>query len=588
MRLPRIKWLPSLLLPLLVLLSAYAEAKNIIHWPLNLPKSLSATLGEIRGYSLHQGIDIKTRGRVGYPVFAALSGKLYRIVSKEYGYGNALFIDHGNGLKSVYGHLDSFEEGKHHLDSLAKTLSVLYNRDFLDFRLYKSHLPYNSEEMIAYAGESGSGPPHLHFEIRKDDRLLNPLALIHIKDKEPPIIENLFVCIEKNDTTIKEERFRIKKRWGKYLPQNGEIEVSSNDRIFFKLSCYDRVGARNRVAIYKIKLFSDKARIFETAFNAIQISDYKNGHLIYDISKSAIGDGGVSYTYSLCQRDKRNSSFINGDGSGYIEPKNGERDIRIEVLDFAGNAAIMKFKLLQKRIGEKIASDFYVIDEKRICHIRNMTGEMEVIMPSGSIKGKRLLKVEISEKRGLLNKIKKISAVNREDILKIFSIYPFDIVYKRPITIQIQKPKGISDREVQNILIYRFFESRRPKPLDTVYNSERGVFKTLSLTNGYFILIRDRIPPRMVMPPTHEFCEDRSIYSRIRLYASDNLSRIDRDSITCLIDGESFPSKYDTARKWIEMNLPREAISIGLHHIFVEVSDRAGNQCVFRELFMRN
>lgn len=199
------------LVPVLIF-SIIISADPLINWPVNLPKSLSATLGEIRGFSLHQGIDIKTNARSGYPVFAGGRGTVSRLISRDKGYGNAIFIDHGNGFESVYGHLESFEEGKRRLNTLVKTLKVIYNIDDLDFKLTHSNFYFNKDEKIALAGESGSGLPHLHFEIRKNNIFVNPLDYIHIKDTTPPVIENIYVCVEKDNATMLETNIKVKKK----------------------------------------------------------------------------------------------------------------------------------------------------------------------------------------------------------------------------------------------------------------------------------------------------------------------------------------------------------------------------------------
>ena len=53
----------------------------------------------------HRGIDIA--GDTGQPIFAADAGVIVYAGWNEYGYGNMIMIDHGNGWQSLYGHLNS-------------------------------------------------------------------------------------------------------------------------------------------------------------------------------------------------------------------------------------------------------------------------------------------------------------------------------------------------------------------------------------------------------------------------------------------------------------------------------------------------
>ncbi|MBN1499266.1 MAG: peptidoglycan DD-metalloendopeptidase family protein [Spirochaetes bacterium] len=94
----------------------------------------------------HAGADY--RCSVGTKVLAVKSGKV--IHSGYYGdYGILIIIDHGKGIKSYYGHLSR---------SLVKTGDTI-----------------ERGQTIARSGNTGrSTGPHLHFEIRKDNKPVNP------------------------------------------------------------------------------------------------------------------------------------------------------------------------------------------------------------------------------------------------------------------------------------------------------------------------------------------------------------------------------------------------------------------------------
>ncbi len=83
---------------------------NNLHKPLDIPLYLSGTFGELRSNHFHSGLDIKTQGKEGLPVYAVDDGYVYRIKISRNGYGKALYIKHPSGLVSVYGHLKSFNK----------------------------------------------------------------------------------------------------------------------------------------------------------------------------------------------------------------------------------------------------------------------------------------------------------------------------------------------------------------------------------------------------------------------------------------------------------------------------------------------
>jgi hypothetical protein len=563
----------------------FLSADTSINWPVNLPRNLSATLGEIRGMSLHQGIDIKTNGRPGYPVFAAGSGNISRIISKENGYGNALFIDHGNGMESAYGHLDSFDEGKHHLDSIVRTLKILYNESNLDFRLFNSKIFFNKDEKIAGAGESGSGLPHLHFEIRDNNIFLNPLDFIHIKDTIPPVIEKIFLCTEQDNSTISETEIQVKRSRGIYTAGKGQVSVSG-EKIFFKISCYDSVGAYNHVSVYRIKLQENNKKIFEFAFDNLTNDDISNGAFVYDISKSTIKNG-VTYSYFLCKKEGNTFSGIKTQTDGYIYLKEKDKkDINISVSDFAGNEETCVLKIIREENNSVNMQDYIKAARNKKTSITDNKKNAKITIQEDSVFADTLLKIESTINPQVIDELCKAYPVEKKDIINIISVLPHDSVYKKPVTVYIKRPSGIPEEDAKHIQIFHFFENKKPTALKTTYMAAEQAFQAESYLNGYFALIMDKIPPKIFLPPTFELCEDREFLRKIRLNTSDNISKINKDTIQCIVDGEIFPSIFDEDRKWIEIALPRNVISSGMHHVFVKACDGANNEAVFRGLLI--
>jgi len=99
---------------------------------------------------LHAGTDFGAPA--GAPIFAADSGTV--IVAEWYGgYGNAVIVDHGNGLTTLYGHCSE----------LYVTVGQGVQRG----------------QPIAAVGSTGlSTGPHLHFEVRQQGEPVEPLAYL--------------------------------------------------------------------------------------------------------------------------------------------------------------------------------------------------------------------------------------------------------------------------------------------------------------------------------------------------------------------------------------------------------------------------
>ena len=96
----------------------------------------------------HYGMDF-TAPR-GTPVYASGDGKVIRADNSASGYGRHVRIDHGYGYESLYAHLYKYNVRKG--DKVKRG------------------------DLIGFVGSTGrSEAPHLHYEIFKDDRRINPI-----------------------------------------------------------------------------------------------------------------------------------------------------------------------------------------------------------------------------------------------------------------------------------------------------------------------------------------------------------------------------------------------------------------------------
>lgn len=110
------------------------------------------------GAEFHPGLDFK--GPFGAPIFAAAKGRV-SFVGQRSGYGNCVEIDHGNGLITRYAHMSAFRT-----------------------RVGTAVVP---GQLIGQIGSTGrSTGPHLHFEVRINDRAVNPRPFL---EAAPHVLE---------------------------------------------------------------------------------------------------------------------------------------------------------------------------------------------------------------------------------------------------------------------------------------------------------------------------------------------------------------------------------------------------------------
>ncbi len=95
----------------------------------------------------HNGVDMA--GRAGTPIVAPADGKVVRVV-RDAALGRTITIDHGNGIRTIYGHLQKV--------------------------LVKRGQRVKRGEQIATMGSTGrrSTGPHVHYAVKVDGKFVNP------------------------------------------------------------------------------------------------------------------------------------------------------------------------------------------------------------------------------------------------------------------------------------------------------------------------------------------------------------------------------------------------------------------------------
>lgn len=135
--------------------------------PMNLPFNLAGSFGEPRPDHFHSGIDIKTNGVEGEPVFAIGDGYISRIRVSPYGYGKAIYITHTNGFTSVYGHLSKFYGA---IEKYIHEQHYLQRKSELDLTLDASVFPLKQNDTIAFSETLAEARHHIYilkYEIPK-------------------------------------------------------------------------------------------------------------------------------------------------------------------------------------------------------------------------------------------------------------------------------------------------------------------------------------------------------------------------------------------------------------------------------------
>src|SRR5437868_1558162 len=344
----------STIVAVLVLISYAAVAQTIpippypkgyFQWPLHLTPGIAANFGELRPNHYHMGLDIRTDHKQNQQVFAAAEGYIARVKIEPQGFGRSIYINHPNGLTTVYAHLNDFnpELEKYVTDQQYQLKSW---RVFLD--IPPDLFPVKKDQFIAYSGNTGgSQGPHLHFEIRdtKTDKVLNPLLFgMPINDNIPPDIYKLAVY-NRNSSVFDESPkiYAVKKVNGVYIVPALIRTVAS--KISFAIMAFDRYensGGRN--GIFQALLFDSTKPIAGFQLDSISYNETGdcNAHIDYRIRSK--GGGRLEHVSRLQGYVVSPYHLINGDGAVYISDDSIHK-MHIDVSDAYGNTSVMQFQI---------------------------------------------------------------------------------------------------------------------------------------------------------------------------------------------------------------------------------------------------
>jgi len=121
------------------------ETKKSIRYPV---ESIKIT----QGYKMfHPGIDLD--GITGNPIYPIMDGTVEAINYSKYAYGNAILVDHGSDMTTLYAHLSKI--------------------------LVSPNQKVTTDTVIGEMGATGrSSGDHLHLEVRDSGKPLNPLTVL--------------------------------------------------------------------------------------------------------------------------------------------------------------------------------------------------------------------------------------------------------------------------------------------------------------------------------------------------------------------------------------------------------------------------
>jgi hypothetical protein len=533
-----------------------------IIWPIDRPQRITSTFGEFREVRFHHGLDVSCGGRKGFKIFTADDGYVSSVMYQKWGIGYAVFVRHKSGLITFYGHMDRFSSIILKNSKVREYYNHIINRK--DFRIdfTNPEITLKKGTLIGYSGDSGRGIEHFHFELRdRDNNPINPLRFgFRVRDKTAPVIEELYLVPLDGYSHV--DGFSTESVYG-IVPQDRKKSTYMLDvdylptiagRIGVKVKVYDRVGYRNKVAVYGVESYINDKRRFRIVFDKIVRKFSHKMGLYYDYDNSNYNH----FTYFLYSRLTQ-KDIIKTDESGEIIV------LKIVCYDANYNKSVLKVRLKTGKVLD--APDYQYrpnLIPGRSLEMISVDDIFRIEFSEDSALYKEMLVVDIDNP--FWSTIKGLSVKSR-----VYSVKPTNLCIDKPAFISVR----YSDSDYQKVGIYmmngdnNFFSF-----LSNDYDEGKKAFVAETWRVGDFFLIRDDSPPEIW------YRKGRRLRRRssIKLYVRDIGTGIDLSKVYLKVDRKVVFWDYDPDKHYIEI-LPHNSIwERGKHSIVIQIRDGAGNK----------
>jgi murein DD-endopeptidase MepM/ murein hydrolase activator NlpD len=272
-------------------------------WPLErTPREIVSAFGEYRYDHLHAGLDLSTGGAVGLPVRALGDGEVYRLKVEWRGYGRALYLRLRDGRRVVYGHLDRYDERTLHLETRVERRRKESGNRFPGNIELEPGVPVRRGQVVAYSGESGVGPPHLHVELRDaEDRPIDPFAagLPRPSSGPAPAFETLILTAAAPGTffdgRLRTARVELRRRDGVF---EAERPIGVSGAFDAAVSAWDPSGG-GRAGIGFLEASIDGTPVYRFEPQRFGFDQGPQAGLLFDHRDSRLGPARYAYRLGL-------------------------------------------------------------------------------------------------------------------------------------------------------------------------------------------------------------------------------------------------------------------------------------------------
>lgn len=534
--------------------------------PLDIPLDVSGSFGELRSNHFHSGLDFKTKGIEGLPVYAAGDGYVSRIKISTFGYGKAIYITHPNGYTSVYGHL---QKANGAIESYIKSRQYKEQSYEVEMYLYPTELPVKKGDVIAFSGNTGgSGAPHLHFEFRntKSEEILNPMHFGFkkiINDDRKPVIQGV-VTYPLDSTVVNNSQKPInisfsKQADGSYLG----VKVKANGKVAFGINAYDFcTNAYNKNGLYKVKAYLNGVLQYQYGFDGFSFDESRYINNFIDYERFHLMGQRIQKLFQLSDYPLSIVSGNKKDGTIKVQP-GANYTYRVEIYDFHGNKVELvipiEFANSQAAIKNTIQKTPYFVKAK-----------------NESIFEKNNVSVQIPE-NAFYNNFYLNFDVNGD----VLTLHDDSVPVHKNITVTFNDVQGLTEEQLAKTYIATL-DGYKLEYNKTYRKGNSFTIKTKSL--GKFKLAQDVTPPRIY---NVNFVEGKTLKEQKTISVSVTDLHSDIDTYNGYLNGKWILLEYDYKTKKLVHNLDDNICVQGRNDLKIVVTDNLQNSTTFESYFFR-